>query len=101
MKARGIALTVVVIMALLATSLFLWQGGFGAGHLDYDLELGLLGVPWAFLPWPAPVYRLGDYVWLIAIPCALNLSCVLGFFRLLKTRRVHLPTNNHQENRSS
>ena len=76
------------MVALVATLLFVSQGGLGAGHLDYDFALGLLGFPWMLLPWPKPVYQLGDYVWLIAIPFALDLICVWGLVRLIDARRL-------------
>jgi len=37
-------------VAVLSTTLFMLQGGFGGGHLDYDRLLGILAMPWLFVP---------------------------------------------------
>lgn len=46
----SVAIGTVMGVAVLSTTLFMLQGGFGGGHLDYDRLLGILAMPWLFVP---------------------------------------------------
>lgn len=66
---------VPILAALVATCLFLLQGGFGGGHGRLDLPIALLGFPAVLfiekMPHPAAVER-HDLALIIWWPAALN-----------------------------
>lgn len=69
-------LVVPVAAGLLASSLFVFQGGFGAGHGRFDQVLWLLGLPSSFLllvPGSSAVLTDFDFVNIIALPSFINL----------------------------
>ncbi len=73
-------------IALVATVLFVVNHGFGAGHGNYDLALGILGLPWILLPWPQ-FLRQHDFAWLVVVPFGLNYLLVLTVSRLARRPR--------------
>jgi len=73
----------VITPNFLSYVLYRMQGGFGAGHLDYDRYIYLFNLPgilvsemlvgsWLNSSWP-------DSVWMILIPSVINISCLTGF----------------------
>ncbi len=80
-RAIRVLVFVDVGIFVLASALFLLQGGFGGGHGRWDRALGVLGLPWALIPWPHLVYT-SDYLWLVLVPFAMNsvvvALCALG-----------------------
>jgi hypothetical protein len=66
-----IVLTAITLIAATASILYSIQGGFGAGHGNFDKMLLILGFPWAFFPWPAVILK-HDFVWLIGMPFIMN-----------------------------
>jgi hypothetical protein len=85
-----IALLAVIAIAAMSSLLFLKQGGFGGGHGNFDSALLILGLPWAWVPWPEPLIKY-DFVWLIGLPFALNVVSVLVIttvIRAVTTRKA-------------
>jgi hypothetical protein len=86
-----ILVAVPLVPGSVATIFYLLQGGFGAGHGDFDYMIALCGLPWTFffesfpLPeWLAEVLPASDYILLIALPVLANLFCLaaLGYLVL-------------------
>lgn len=75
MKVARLLVLPVVGIAVAAGCLYGMQGGFGAGHGQFDVALVALGLPWTLLPFPGVLTR-HDYWWLILWPLALNLVAV-------------------------
>lgn len=85
------ALLLIVLAAFAASSfLFVLQGGVGAGHLRFDQVIGILGLPWLWvpelIPWPESLW-VSDYVMVVLLPLVCNLAVVLLLWALLKRRR--------------
>lgn len=80
----------VVVLAAVASILFVAQGGFGAGHGRFDQLIGILGLPWMavliVIPWPESLW-IGDYVMIVLLPLVLNLVVVLVLWMVLRWRR--------------
>jgi hypothetical protein len=68
---------VVLAMFLLASALFFAQGGFGRGHGRFDSILGLLALPWIFLPWPEALWPRGDFLPVVLIPFLMNCTVLV------------------------
>jgi len=70
---------VPVAAAVLAAVLFFAQGGFGAGHGDFDEAIGILGLPGILVPPPEPI-AANDFLLVIAWPALWNvpLWAVMG-----------------------
>lgn len=70
------AILIPLAFASLATILLLVQGGFGGGHGDLEMPIGLLGLPATFLldqlPVPALIEK-SDLLLVIWYPALLNL----------------------------
>jgi hypothetical protein len=78
-----IALTVVFTIAIIATSLFMIQGGFGDKG-SFDRVLMILALPWAMIHWPDFVWEQ-PFLFLVLIPFFGNIACVLvGYWCLRK-----------------
>jgi hypothetical protein len=69
-------LTAITLIAVTASVLYSIQGGFGAGHGDFDKALLILGLPWTFVPWPAFIIK-HDVVWLVGLPFIMNIAVAL------------------------
>jgi hypothetical protein len=69
--AKGVLIILTCTGALTSTILFVWQGGFGGGHLRYDRLLYVLGLPWIYLPLPKGIMEHG-FIWVVAIPWIFN-----------------------------
>ena len=91
MKRRPLLITSAVVLAmfLLASSLFFAQGGFAGGHGRFDFVLGLLALPWVFIPWPEALWARGDYFPVVVIPFLMNCTVLvvlaLAFRRIAKS----------------
>jgi hypothetical protein len=77
------------VLALVAWALFVWQGGFGAGHGRFDQAMWIIGLPGAALTtflswWP------GDFVGLVVFPLAINLP-LWGLASYILNRRGSAP----------
>jgi hypothetical protein len=71
---------------LLASALFLSQGGFGGGQGRFDFILYLLAIPWVYLPWPEAVWTQGDFYPLVLTPFLMNCSVISVAFMVLRLR---------------
>jgi hypothetical protein len=72
MKPKSL-LAVPISLSVVASLLFLSQGGFGAGHGTFDQVIWYIGLPGTavttFLPlWPT------DFLALVVLPLAINLT---------------------------
>jgi len=83
-----------IVSALVATSLFLSQGGFGGGHGRFDRTIGVLGLPAivvmdaTWLPGPLQDNDLVLDIWLPAVlNVALWLAVLASADRLVKLYR--------------
>jgi hypothetical protein len=80
----------VLALAAVASTLFVAQGGFGAGHGRFDQALFFLGLPWLLIlvviPWPESLW-LGDYAMIVLLPFVCNLAVVLVLWAVLTRRR--------------
>jgi hypothetical protein len=74
-----------IAAAMVATVLFLSQGGFGAGHGKFDMALGILASPGILLvdyvPLPTTV---PDFVLVVILPAMLNVVLWLALTRILR-----------------
>ena len=87
MASKTIAvLLTITLVAIIASVLFLWQGGFGGGHGGFDRAIFIMGLPWAAVPWPDFFVRY-DFVWLIGLPFVLNIASVLLVSSIIRTAR--------------
>jgi hypothetical protein len=77
--------SVITLCQLLVSSIFyMWQGGFGGGHGEFDMIVAWSLIPGVFFADSIPYLELfgfGDYISLIVISCLLNWC---GFFIVLK-----------------
>jgi hypothetical protein len=69
---RSHILVLPLCLAALAAILFASQGGFGAGHGDFDLAIWALGLP-GTLGTPFLSRWTGDLVAFVVLPAAVNL----------------------------
>jgi hypothetical protein len=80
----------VLVIAAVASALFVAQGRVGAGHMRFDQVIGILGLPWLWvlelIPWPESLW-FGDYVMIVLLPLVCNLAVVLVLWTLLTRRR--------------
>jgi hypothetical protein len=76
----------------LSAMLFQIQGGFGAGHGDFDFLLYVLSFPWSLIEWPEIFYRR-DYIWLIVVPLVFNGILVSIPIILLKRQNKQVGEN--------
>jgi hypothetical protein len=91
---RTAVIASLLLMALAAFTaaslLFAVQGGFGRGHERFDQAIGLLGLPWmailAVIPWTESLW-VSDYVMIVLLPLACNLTVVFVLWVVLKRRR--------------
>jgi hypothetical protein len=70
-----IGILIVSAIAVVATGLFIAQGGFGGGHGSFDQVLFVLALPWSMVPWPE-LFTSNDFTWLVVLPFFLNLAVV-------------------------
>ena len=76
----------VLAVFLLASALFIFQGGFGGGHLRFDHILYWLAFPWFLLPLPEAVWAQSDYLPLVLVPFLMNCAVFLIIFLALRWR---------------
>lgn len=69
-----------------STALYFRQGGFGAGHGDFDRILYVLAMPWSLVPLPDAVFP-SDFIWLIVVPFVLDSVLVALLARWLRGSR--------------
>ena len=76
-----------MLLALLATSLFFWQGGFAAGHGRFDGLIVTLTFPGilflSVLPIPSNVSHY-DYLTIVVLPTLINTAIVWIVVRLYR-----------------
>jgi hypothetical protein len=84
---------VPLIAAVLATGLFLVQGGFGGGHGRFDQAIGLLGLPSILCLENIPLPRVleeYDLLLVVWVPAVANcILWVLAAFGIQALRRGH------------
>ena len=83
-------LVVPVAVGLLASLLFVLQGGFGAGHGRFDQVLWLLGLPSSLLllvPASSVVLTDSDFVNIIVFPTCINLLLLGSIVYLVRCGR--------------
>lgn len=78
---------VPVAAAVVASVLFFAQGGFGAGHGEFDQAIGILGVPGILVPAPDPI-AANDFLLVIAWPAMWNVPLWAAMAALLRKRRL-------------
>jgi hypothetical protein len=81
---------VPLLAAVVATALFFAQGGFGAGHGDFDAVIWILGVPGILLTAPGPVasHDLLRLIWWPAVWNAVLWTLLgMGMTRLYRVER--------------
>jgi len=76
----------ILAVFLMASALFVLQGGFGGGHGRFDFILYCLSFPWIFLPWPEAVWAKGDFVPIVFIPFLMNCSVFVAVFLATRLR---------------
>ena len=79
-----VAWTIAIGLTAIASALFAAQRGFGAGHGRFDLVIWLLGLPWVLVPRPK-TFMTHDYVWLVVLPCVLNMATIAIFGVVLRS----------------
>lgn len=72
--------TLILYMAAIVTGAvsalcFMVQGGFGGGHGDWDIVIGVLSLPWALISWPDFVEN-SDFVSLTLLPFLMNMLSI-------------------------
>jgi hypothetical protein len=74
MKRRILKIIGVTIFAifLIASTLFIYQGGFGGGHSRCDFIIMWLSLPWLLLPWPEAVWAKSDFFPVVLFPFFIN-----------------------------
>jgi hypothetical protein len=86
-----ILLMLPLAAAIAATALYLIQGGFGAGHGQFDLAIYLLGLPsilWVDYIWPVSGPSARDWLSVVIVPPAvMNLLLAIGVIGLVRLVR--------------
>jgi hypothetical protein len=80
-------LAVALGVCAVASILFVFQGGFGAGHEPFDLMIFILGLPWTLILLVLPnseALWLSDYVMLVLLPLGCNLLVIVVARRIVR-----------------
>jgi hypothetical protein len=72
MKSKSM-LVVPATLAVVASALFLWQGGFGAGHGSFDRAIWFMGLPGTAVMMLLPFWP-GDFLMLVLCPFVINFA---------------------------
>jgi hypothetical protein len=84
---------VPVVAALVATTLFLIQHGFGGGHGNFDQTLGILALPGILLMAYLPLSEsIPDFVLVIWLPAVFNFVLWIGLALILRSILRGTPT---------
>jgi hypothetical protein len=88
-----IGLALALLAFAISCILFEVNGGFGGGHGDHDLMIGLLSLPWSLaisaiadnLP-----MKLSDRAIFVMLPAAFNLAVIVSIWLYSKRSRQKL-----------
>jgi hypothetical protein len=78
---------VPITLGVVAGALFLWQGGFGGGHGDFDRAIGLLGMPGILVTALFPLWP-NDFLGAVLFPAILNLAVWFGVMHFVRAART-------------